>query len=114
MLGVAEDTLAAREFDPVGTFVVAGPPLAGKTTALKAMIASMRRFDPEVKLPHFGGRRAQLKDYADWTRSAVTPDDAKELAKELAELIADETLPMRLMVVVEGVPSSRTAPPSVR
>ncbi len=110
VLGVAEDTLAAREFDPVGTFVVAGPPLAGKTTALKAMITSMRRFDPEVKLFHFGGRRAQLKDYADWTRSAVAPDDAKELAKELAELIADETLPMRLMIVVEDVPQFADGP----
>ncbi len=110
VLGVAEDTLAARDFDPVGTFVVAGPPLSGKTTALKAMITAMRRFDPEVKLFHFGGRRAQLKDYADWTRSAVTPDDAKELAKEITELIADEALPMRLMIVVEDVPQFADGP----
>jgi S-DNA-T family DNA segregation ATPase FtsK/SpoIIIE len=110
VLGVAEDTLAPREFDPVGTFVVAGPPLSGKTTALKGIITSVRRLDPEVRLFHFGGRRAQLKGYVDWTRSAVTPEDAKELAKELAEIIADESLSMRALVVVEDVPQFADSP----
>ncbi|WP_136040486.1 MULTISPECIES: FtsK/SpoIIIE domain-containing protein [unclassified Microbacterium] len=110
VLGVAEDTLAARDFDPVGTFVVAGPPLAGKTNALKAIITSMRRLDPAVVLFHFGGRRAQLKDYVPWTRSAVTPEEAKELAKEITELIADEALPTRVLVVVEDVPQFADSP----
>ncbi|GAB3618683.1 FtsK/SpoIIIE domain-containing protein [Okibacterium endophyticum] len=104
VLGVAEDTLAPRDFDPVGTFVVAGPPLSGKTTAMKAIITAMRRFDPDVKLFHFGGRRAQLKGYAPWTRSAVTPDDAKELAKEIAEIAVDESITARMLVIVEDVP----------
>jgi len=110
VLGVSEDTLAPRDFDPVGTFVVAGPPMAGKTNTLKAMITSMRRFDPELKLFHFGGRRAQLKEYVDWMRSAVTPDDAKELAKELTELVGDDSIPMRLMIVVEDVPQFADSP----
>lgn len=110
VLGVAEDTLAPRDFDPVGTFVVAGPPLSGKTTALKGIITSMRRLDPSVVLFHFGGRRAQLKDYVPWTRSAVTPDEAKELAKEITELIADESLPTRVLIVVEDVPQFADGP----
>ncbi|MCV0334309.1 MULTISPECIES: FtsK/SpoIIIE domain-containing protein [unclassified Microbacterium] len=110
VLGVAEDTLAARDFDPVGTFVVAGPPSSGKTTALKGIITSIRRFDPEVKLFHFGGRRAQLKGYVDWTRSAVTPEDAKELAKEIAEIAVDETIPVRMLVIVEDVPQFADGP----
>ncbi|MDZ4044920.1 MAG: FtsK/SpoIIIE domain-containing protein, partial [Rhodoglobus sp.] len=109
-LGVAEDTLAARDFDPVGTFVVAGPPSSGKTNALKSLITSMRRLDPATVLFHFGGRRAQLKDYASWTRSAVTPDDAKELAKEITELIADDSLPTRVLIVVEDVPQFADSP----
>ncbi|MGH3690161.1 MAG: FtsK/SpoIIIE domain-containing protein [Microbacterium sp.] len=110
VLGVAEDTLAARDFDPVGTFVVAGPPSSGKTNALKSLITSMRRLDPATVLFHFGGRRAQLKDYASWTRSAVTPEDAKELAKEITELIADESIPTRVLIVVEDVPQFADSP----
>ncbi|MCT9818891.1 FtsK/SpoIIIE domain-containing protein [Microbacterium sp. W1N] len=110
VLGIAEDTLAAREFDPVGTFVVAGPPSSGKTNALKALVTSMVRLDPEVKLFHFGGRRAQLKEFAPWIRSATTPDEAKELATELAELVADETIGQRFMIVMEDVPQFADSP----
>ncbi|MDE0547476.1 FtsK/SpoIIIE domain-containing protein [Microbacterium sp. C7(2022)] len=110
VLGVAEDTLAARDFDPVGTFVVAGPPLSGKTTAMKSLITSMSRFDPDVKFFHMGGRRAQLKDFAPWVRSAVTPDEAKELATELAELVADETITARMVIVIEDVPQFADSP----
>lgn len=104
VLGVAEDTLAARGFDAVGTFVIAGPPESGKTNAMKAVVNAMLRFDPDVRLFHFAGRRSQLKDYAPWVRSAVTVDDAKALATELAELVVDETIPGRIMIVVEQVP----------
>ncbi len=110
VLGIAEDTLAAREFDPVGSFVVTGPPMSGKTNAMKALITSMTRFDPQVKLFHLGGRRSQLKDFAPWTRSAVTPDEAKELVTELAELVVDESLGMRLMIVIEDVPQFADTP----
>ncbi|MEH3089556.1 MAG: hypothetical protein PGN24_08180 [Microbacterium arborescens] len=94
----------------MGTFVVAGPPMAGKTTAMKAIITSMTRLDPEVTLFHFGGRRSQLRDFAPWVRSATTPDDAKELATELAELVGDETLGRRILVVVEDVPQFADSP----
>jgi DNA segregation ATPase FtsK/SpoIIIE, S-DNA-T family len=110
VLGVAEDTLAPRDFDPVGSFVVAGPPLAGKTNAMKALITAMVRFDPSVRLFHFGGRRSQLRDFAPWMRSATTVDDAKELATELAELVTDESLSARLMVVIEDVPQFADSP----
>lgn len=110
VLGIAEDTLAPRDFDPIGTFLVAGPPQSGKTAALKAIITAMRRFDPQVRLFHFGGRRSQLKDYADWTRSAVTPEAAKELAAEIAEIAVDESMPVRMLVVVEDVPQFADTP----
>ena len=51
-------------FEPVGTFAVTGPPQSGKTNAMRALIDAMRRFDPEVRLFHFGGPPAQLGDHA--------------------------------------------------
>lgn len=104
VIGVAEDTLAPRDFDPIGTFIVAGPPGAGKTNAIKALVVAMERFDPSVKLFHFAGRRSVLHDWRPWVRSVTRPEAAKELAKELAEIVADETIPGRIMVVVENVP----------
>ena len=103
VLGLADETLAPIGFEPVGTFAVTGPPQSGKTTAMKALINSVRRFDPSVRLFHIAGRRAQLTDHAPWVRSATSIDDIKLLAKELAEVVADESIPGRLMIVIEGV-----------
>ncbi|MBH0082967.1 FtsK/SpoIIIE domain-containing protein [Salinibacterium sp. SWN167] len=103
VLGIAEDTLAPRGFEPVGTFSISGPPQSGKTNGMKWMITSMLRYDPSVKLFHFAGRRSQLKEFVPWVRSATNVEDARALAKELVDLVPDESIPGRIMIVVEGV-----------
>jgi S-DNA-T family DNA segregation ATPase FtsK/SpoIIIE len=103
VIGVAEDTLAPRGFDPVGLFVVTGPPQSGKTNTLRALITAVEKFDPDVKLFHFGSRRSELGSYRDWVRSATRPEEEKDLATELADIVADETVAGRIMVVVEDV-----------
>ncbi|MER7797329.1 FtsK/SpoIIIE domain-containing protein [Microbacterium sp. NPDC096154] len=110
VFGIADDTLEPRGFDPVGSFVITGPPQSGKTNALKALVAAVERFDPEVKLFHFGSRRAQLTDFRPWIRSATRPDDEKELALELAEIVADDAVPGRLMIVIEDIPHLADGP----
>ena len=102
-LGIADDTLGPIGFEPVGTFAITGPPQSGKTTAMRAIIAAMQRFDPDARLMHIAGRRAQLGDAAPWMRSATTIDDVKVLAKELAEVVGDDSIPGRIIIVVEGV-----------
>jgi S-DNA-T family DNA segregation ATPase FtsK/SpoIIIE len=103
VLGVSEDILGPRGFEPVGTFVVTGPPRSGKSTALRALATSMARFDPEAKFFHFGGRRAVLRDFRPWVRSAGSVEDARTLAKELTGIVGDETVPGRIVVVIENV-----------
>ncbi|BDZ63901.1 FtsK/SpoIIIE domain-containing protein [Agromyces mangrovi Wang et al. 2018] len=103
VLGLADETLGPIGFEPVGTFAVTGPPQSGKSQALRGLVDAMRRFDPDVRLFHFAGRRAQLGEHAPWTRSATNVADAKALAKELVDLIPDESLGHRIMVVVEQV-----------
>ncbi|MET0977005.1 MAG: FtsK/SpoIIIE domain-containing protein [Leifsonia sp.] len=102
-LGIADDSLGPIGFEPVGTFAVTGPPQSGKTNAMRAIIASVQAFDPDVRLMHIGGRRAQLGSSAPWMRSATTIEDVKTLAKELVAVVGDEEIPGRIMVVVEGV-----------
>ncbi len=65
---------------------------------------AMEKFDPDVKLFHFGSRRSELATYRDWVRSATRPEDEKDLATELADIVADESVAGRIMVVVEDVP----------
>jgi S-DNA-T family DNA segregation ATPase FtsK/SpoIIIE len=103
VFGLADDTLAPFGFEPVGSFVVTGPPASGKTNALKALVIAMERFDPDVQLYHFGGRRSELKDFRPWVASASREEEAKDLATELTDLINAEG-GKRILVVVEDVP----------
>src|SRR5699024_11273448 len=73
------------------------------TTRVTALVQAVERCDRELKLFHFGNRRAQLTDFRPWVRSAVRTDDQTELAASLAEIVADETVPGRIMVVVEDI-----------
>ncbi|GAB3598370.1 FtsK/SpoIIIE domain-containing protein [Microbacterium tumbae] len=104
VFGVADDTLAPHGFEPIGSFVVSGPPVSGKTNALRALIVAMERFDPAVRMYHFGSRRAELKDFRPWVKSATRPEDEKELAAELSELVVSETPQGRILIVIEDIP----------
>lgn len=103
VLGVSESTLGPRSFEPVGTFVIAGPPESGKTTAMRGIVHALERWDPEVELFHIGGRRAALTGYRPWRRQATSVADVSSLAKELAEIVADETITSRIAIVLENV-----------
>ncbi|MEV7633115.1 FtsK/SpoIIIE domain-containing protein [Microbacterium sp. NPDC089318] len=104
VFGVADDSLAPHGFEPIGSFVISGPPQSGKTNALKALITSVERFDPNVQLYHFGSRRAELKDFRPWVRSATKAEDEKELATELSELVVSDAQKQRILIVIEDIP----------
>ena len=110
VFGVADDTLAPHGFEPIGSFVIAGPPASGRTNALKALVVAMERFDPDVRMYHFGSRRSELKDFRPWVRSATRPDDEKDLAAELAELVVSEAPGARIMIVIEDMPHLADGP----
>lgn len=110
VFGMADDTLAPRGFDPFGTFVVAGPPASGKSNTLKSLIVAMERFDPDMRMYHFGNRRSQLAGFRPWITSATRPDEQKELATELQELVAEEGDTSRILIVLEDVPHVADGP----
>jgi S-DNA-T family DNA segregation ATPase FtsK/SpoIIIE len=103
VLGVTESTLGPRGFEPIGTFIVAGPPQSGKTTTLRSIVRSLERWDDGIELFHIGGRRAALAGYRPWRRAASSIEDVRALAKELRDIVADETIQSRLAIVVENV-----------
>lgn len=103
VLGITESTLGPRSFEPIGAFVIAGPPQSGKTTALRSIIRSLERWDDDVELFHIGGRRAALSGYRPWRRAATSIEEVRSLAKELKEIVADETIGSRIAIVVENI-----------
>ncbi|MEJ1089539.1 FtsK/SpoIIIE domain-containing protein [Microbacterium sp. Mu-80] len=103
VFGVADDTLAPHGFEPIGSFVISGPPSSGRTNALRALIVAMERFDPSIRMYHFGNRRAELRDFRPWTGSAARPEEAKDLAAELAELVVSDAPAGRIMIVIEDM-----------
>ncbi|MEY2847701.1 MAG: hypothetical protein RI885_366 [Actinomycetota bacterium] len=110
VFGIADDTLSARGFEPIGSFVISGPPASGRTNTLKALVVAMERFDPAVRLYHFGSRRADLKDFRPWLRSATRPEDEAELATELAGMVVSEAPGERIMIVIEDIPHLADGP----
>ena len=110
VFGVADDTLAPHGFEPVGSFVITGPPASGKTNALKALIIAMERFNPKVRMYHFGSRRSELKDFRPWVRSAIRPEDEESLATELAKLVVSDSPDGRILIVIEDVPHLSDGP----
>ena len=71
----------------------------------------MVRLDPGVELFHFGGRRAQLKDFAPWMRSAVDPRRREGPRRPSSpSSSADESLAARIMIVIEDVPQFADSP----
>ncbi|GAA2898041.1 FtsK/SpoIIIE domain-containing protein [Microbacterium esteraromaticum] len=104
VFGVADDSLAPHGFEPIGSFVISGPPQSGKTNALRSLITAVERFDPNVQMYHFGSRRAELKDFRPWVRSATKAEDEKELATELAELVVSDAQKQRILIVIEDIP----------
>ncbi|KQV26090.1 FtsK/SpoIIIE domain-containing protein [Yonghaparkia sp. Root332] len=103
VIGIADDSLAPRTFEPIGSFVVAGPPRSGKTTALRWLVRSVAALDPDAEFFHIGGRRAGLRDERPWRRAASSVEDVRALAKELAPIVADESLSRRIVIVAESI-----------
>ncbi|MEE6272556.1 FtsK/SpoIIIE domain-containing protein [Georgenia sp. MJ206] len=89
VLGVADDTLAPLGFEPVGTFLLAGPPQSGRTNALRWLVESVAAASPGSRLVYLGARRSTLAGLPLWTHSATGAADAAALAKEVLDLFAE-------------------------
>ncbi len=83
-IGLDDASLSPIGFEPVGAFVVAGPPGSGRTTAMGAMAVSLRRLRPTFQRVLFGQRRSPLMALARWTTVAERPGEHAELAAAIA------------------------------
>ncbi|MDR0436284.1 MAG: FHA domain-containing protein [Propionibacteriaceae bacterium] len=104
VLGIESRSLEPIGFDPHGAFMVAGMPGSGRTTALRWLAQSLRRWDPEMPMYFFGPGRSMVRNEAAWSDLAINIDDMKSLAaflKPKLEVLADAR--PGLVLLVEGL-----------
>ncbi|TFD41294.1 FHA domain-containing protein, partial [Cryobacterium sp. TMT2-10] len=110
VIGISDTALQPMGFEPMGTIVIGGPPVSGKTNTIRALVRTIAAWDPDAKFFHIGGRRSQLATDYPWMRSAVKVDDAVALVKELIEAVTDEGVTDRLVIVIENVTQFAASP----
>ena len=103
VLGISDFDLGPLGFDPVGTFLLAGPPASGRSNALHALARSVQRFDPDARLYYLGNSRSPLSQAMPWTGSATTVETVAALAKDLAAAVSDTDTEGRIVVIVESI-----------
>lgn len=83
-IGVEDATLGSVGVEPVGAFLVAGPPGSGRTTAVATLSVSLRRWQPDFQQVLFADRRSPLAAIDTWTTAARRPEEHAQLATTIA------------------------------
>ena len=98
---ISDETLEPIGFDPGSTFLIAGPPGSGRSTALLTAATAIRRKNPATELVYFGHARSPLAGALLWSRSALGPEKVALLANELTEELrsADVDVPAITLVI---------------
>ncbi len=87
VVGLSGATLAAVPFEAAGTFVVAGPPLSGRSETLLTLAVSLRRWHSGVRMFYMGQTASDLPDWQGWEEKAQTDDQIMALANRLPDLL---------------------------
>lgn len=103
VLGLSDVDLGPVGFEAVGAFLIAGPPASGRTNALRAVVGSLHRWDPEMRLYYVGNRRSPLAQDGRFVERATSIEDAAALAKDLAAAVADPDTEGRIGVIIEQI-----------
>lgn len=102
-LGVSDDTLEPVGFEPVGAMLLAGPPASGRTNGLRAIIRATRLVEPKAKFYYIGNARSAIGTAPGWEGTALTLEDAVDLAKELSALVSEKAPKNKIVIVIEQI-----------
>ena len=103
-IGLSDLDLGPYGVEPVGTFIVAGTPGAGRSNAAAAIAQQTLRARPDTPAFYFGDRRSPLMDAVAWAGTAEAGSAAMAVlsaADEAADRVAEGgAVPI---VVLEGI-----------
>jgi len=103
VLGVSDDSLAPVGFEPTGTFMLGGPPGSGRTNALFALVRAIDLAVPDMTRYYIGNARSSVGSADGWAATARTLEETKDLALELAKIVADPGTRGKIVIVIEQI-----------
>ena len=86
-IGIADDNLQPISIEPVGPFVISGPPGSGRTTALRTVAQALSRSAGSPSLFLLSPRRSGLTRLKIWAGAADSPSVLDEQVSRLAGLV---------------------------
>lgn len=101
VVGIGDENLGPVGLEAAGTFLVSGPPASGRSNALRALAATLRRASDETRLYYVGNKRSPLASDPAFVATATTIEQAAELAKDLSAAMSDEDTEGRIVVIIE-------------
>jgi S-DNA-T family DNA segregation ATPase FtsK/SpoIIIE len=87
VVGIADDNLQSVQIEPIGSFVIAGPPGSGRSTALGTIAQSLKVKHPATDLYLLSPRRSSFARRGIWTQAADSPEKVEKAVQELAKLV---------------------------
>ena len=101
VLGVADDTLGPIGIAPEGTFLIAGPPGSGRTTALLTVVLASAAMLPSRRFVHIGPGDSAARSAFNWAGTATTANEVAALSAALLPL-ATRARAEQLVLVIES------------
>ncbi len=99
VIGLASETLSPATFEPSGGFMISGPPLSGRTEAVRSLAVSLVRATPTLRLYYFGSARSSLATLDCWAGTATVQSSdqaADRILQELGQSVA-------VAIVIENI-----------
>jgi S-DNA-T family DNA segregation ATPase FtsK/SpoIIIE len=82
-IALADDSLAPIGMEAAGSFLIAGPPGSGRTTALATIAAALARTKPDLERILLSPRRSSIGNLPVWSKVADDPDSVRSLVDKL-------------------------------
>lgn len=104
VVGVADDDLQPVSIEPVGPFIVAGPPGSGRTSVLRTIATSLATARPKVERHLLSPRRSPLARWDGWSSAADTTGGLEESVGALTKVLEKGGLaPGALAIFLENL-----------
>jgi len=102
VIGIEDVSLGPATIEATGALLLAGPPGSGRSTALVALAASVRRSEPGTRLLLISPRRGKSR-WAGWSQAAQGMEAVGQLLPSLIDRLENRAQGERFAIFIESV-----------